>query len=331
MLKAGRNQRLTVNRISEYGLYLADDEGNEVLLPNRYTSLADRPGDEKEVFLYHDSENRLVATTETPLLRVGEAGYLRVVDKNLHGAFLDWGLHGKDLFLPNRNQQGGIYAGRSYVVYLYEDNVTGRCVATCKLKSFIGNEVVTVAPRQQVDLLVASESPIGYRVIVDNKHWGMLYRNQLFRPVAVGDRLQGFVSRITEENRIDVSLQQTGFAQVKDSAEVLRQLLDEAGGFLPLNDDSTPEEIARLTQMSKKVFKRSLGMLLKRGAVAITDRGIETRGGAPVPAQAPKPKKPKGAKPERPENSRPEGLKAGMPGGAKNQVPEESDAPAASV
>ena len=275
MLRAGRIQKLTVSRISDYGLYLADEEQNEVLLPNRYISLTDKPGDEKEVFLYHDSEDRLVATTETPLLRVGEAGYLRVVDKTAHGAFLDWGLYGKDLFLPNRNQQGGIIAGRSYIVYLYEDSVTGRCVATCKLKSFINNDIITVAPRQEVDLLVASESPIGYRVIINNRHWGMLYRNQLFRPIAVGDRTKGYVRKLTEDNRIDVSLQQECFAQVKDSAEVLLQLVRDNGGFLPLNDDSAPEEVNRLTQTSKKVFKRSLGMLLKRGAVTVDEQGIK--------------------------------------------------------
>ena len=275
MLRAGRIQKLTVSRISDYGLYLADEEQNEVLLPNRYISLTDKPGDEKEVFLYHDSEDRLVATTETPLLRVGEAGYLRVVDQTAHGAFLDWGLYGKDLFLPNRNQQGGIIAGRSYIVYLYEDSVTGRCVATCKLKSFINNDSITVAPRQEVDLLVASESPIGYRVIINNRHWGMLYRNQLFRPIAVGDRTKGYVRKLTEDNRIDVSLQQEGFAQVKDSAEVLLQLVRDNGGFLPLNDDSAPEEVNRLTQTSKKVFKRSLGMLLKRGAVTVDEQGIK--------------------------------------------------------
>ena len=275
MLRAGRIQKLTVSRISDYGLYLADEEQNEVLLPNRYISLTDKPGDEKEVFLYHDSEDRLVATTETPLLRVGEAGYLRVVDKTAHGAFLDWRLYGKDLFLPNRNQQGGIIAGRSYIVYLYEDSVTGRCVATCKLKSFINNDSITVAPRQEVDLLVASESPIGYRVIINNRHWGMLYRNQLFRPIAVGDRTKGYVRKLTEDNRIDVSLQQEGFAQVKDSAEVLLQLVRDNGGFLPLNDDSAPEEVNRLTQTSKKVFKRSLGMLLKRGAVTVDEQGIK--------------------------------------------------------
>ena len=275
MLKAGRTQTLTVSRTTEHGIYLADEEQAEVLLPNRYTSLADKVGDRKEVFVYHDSEDRLVATTEQPLLRVGEAGYLRVVDKTAHGAFLDWGLHGKDLFLPNRNQQGGILIGHSYVVYLYEDNVTGRCVATTKLKSFVNNDPITVAERQRVTLLIASESEIGYRVIVENRHWGMLYRNQLFRPVAVGDRLTGYVRRITGDNRIDVSLQQTGYAQVRDTAGELLQLLRDNGGFLPLNDDSAPEEVNRLTQTSKKVFKRSLGMLLKRGAVTVDEQGIK--------------------------------------------------------
>lgn len=277
MLRAGRTQTLTVSRISDYGLYLTDDEQQEVLLPNRYVSLTDKVGDSKEVFIYHDSEDRLVATTETPLLQQGEVGFLRVVDKTAHGAFLDWGLHGKDLFLPNRNQQGGILAGHSYVVYLYEDSITGRCVATTKLKSFINNELITVKPRQEVALLVASESPIGYRVIVENRHWGMIYRNQLFRPVAVGDRLKGYVRRITEDNRIDVSLQRDGYAQVKDSAGELLQLVRDNGGFLALNDASSPEEVARLTHTSKKVFKRSLGMLLKQGVVETTEQGIKIR------------------------------------------------------
>ena len=276
MLKAGQNHTLTVARISDYGLYLADAEGQEVLLPNRYVSLADKVGDDIDVFVYHDSEDRLIATRETPLAHAGEAAFLKVVDKTLHGAFLDWGLSGKDLFLPNRNQQGGILAGRSYVVYVYVDDITGRCVATCKLKSFIQNEVLSVRPRQEVGLLVASESEIGYRTVVDNRHWGMLYRNQLFRPVAVGDRLRGYVAKITDDNRIDLTLRQPGFAGVRDGADRLLDLLRQAGGRLPLNDDSSPEEIRRRTQLSKKSFKRSLGVLLKRGVVAADAEGIRT-------------------------------------------------------
>lgn len=277
MLRAGRTYSLTVSRISDYGLYLSDEEReSEVLLPNRYVSLSNKVGDKIDVFVYHDSEDRLVATTETPLLKVGEVGFLKVVDKTIHGAFLDWGLHGKDLFLPNRNQQGGVLPERKCLVYLYEDSITGRCVATSKLKSFVFNDGdITVAHKQQVDILVASQSEIGFRVIINNRHWGMLYKNQLFRKVNIGDCMKAYVSRITEDNRIDVSLQQQGYAQVQDSAEILLGLVRDNGGFLPLNDDSSPEAVRERTEMSKKVFKRSLGVLLKRGDVESVEGGIK--------------------------------------------------------
>ena len=277
MLRAGRTYTLTVKRISDFGLYLGEPDGDtEVLLPNRYVSLANRVGDRIEVFIYHDSEDRLVATTEQPRLRAGEAGFLRVVDKTLHGAFLDWGLAGKDLFLPNRNQQGAVTAGRSCLVYLYEDNITGRCVATQRLKSYIHNDGdITVAPRDEVDILVASRSDIGWRAIVNNRHWGMLYDNQLYTPLHTGDRMKGYVVRVTEDNRIDLTLQQSGLAGVQESAGRLADILREAGGFLPLNDASDPADVAALTRMSKKQFKRSLGMLLKSGQVEQTRDGIK--------------------------------------------------------
>ena len=266
-MKVGHIQTLKVNRISDYGLYLVDDEGQEVLLPNRYVSLTNAIGDEIEVFVYHDSEDRLVATTDRPLITEGRAAYLKVVDKNIHGALLDWGLKGKDLFLPNRNQQGGVLAGRSYIVWLYVDNITGRCVATMKLKPFIDNDIITVKPRQKVDILIASESPIGYRAIIDSRHWGMVYKNQIFQKVQIGDRLEGFVRRITDDNRIDLSLRQEGYDGVATSAESLLSIIKENGGSLPVGDDSSPEQIHAATQMSKKVFKRAVGMLLKRGAI----------------------------------------------------------------
>ncbi len=276
MIKAGRIQTLIVSRVSEFGLYLTDSEENEVLLPNRYVSLSQKEGDEVEVFVYHDSEDRLVATTETPAAKVGELACLKVVDKNLHGAFLDWGLFGKDLFLPNRNQQGGIVVGRSYVVYVYEDNITGRCVATNKLKGYVYNDDgITVAVRDEVDILVASESEIGYRVIINNRHWGMLYKNQIFRSVAIGDRLKGYIRKITEDFRIDVSLQQQGYKEVKSSAQTLLDMLHANGGSLPINDNSAPERVTEITQMSKKLFKRSLGVLLKNGEVVPTEDGIK--------------------------------------------------------
>lgn len=276
-MKVGHIQTLKVNRISDYGLYLIDDEEQEVLLPNRYVSLENKVGDEIEVFVYHDSEDRLVATTDRPLITEGKAACLKVVDKNIHGAFLDWGLAGKDLFLPNRNQQGGVLAGKSYIVWLYVDNITGRCVATMKLKPFIDNDIITVKPRQKVDILIASESPIGYRAIIDSRHWGMLYKNQIFKPVKVGDRLEGYIRRITDDNRIDLTLRQEGYDGVANSAEDLLKLIKENGGELPIGDNSSPEKVHAITQMSKKVFKRAVGILLKRGDIATDGESIKLK------------------------------------------------------
>uniref|UniRef100_UPI0040575E42 CvfB family protein n=1 Tax=Alistipes sp. TaxID=1872444 RepID=UPI0040575E42 len=276
-MRTGEIQRLTVARISDFGLYLKDDEGAEVLLPNRFTRLDMKEGDEVEVFVYHDSEDRLVASTEKPLIKVGEVAALKVVDKSIHGAFLDWGLSGKHLFLPNRNQQGGVIAGQLTVVYMYVDERTGRCVATNKIKPFIYNDdPLTVKVGDEVDVLVAFETPIGYRVVIDNRHWAMIYKNQLFRPIRVGDRCRGWVRKITEDMRIDVSLQQQGLAEVETSVVRLEKMLKEHGGVLSVNDHSDPQDVARLTGMSKKVFKRALGMLLKQGKVRQTEFGIET-------------------------------------------------------
>lgn len=276
-MRTGEIQRLTVARISDFGLYLKDDEGAEVLLPNRFTRLDMKEGDEVEVFVYHDSEDRLVASTEKPLIKVGEVAALKVVDKSIHGAFLDWGLSGKHLFLPNRNQQGGVIAGQLTVVYMYVDERTGRCVATNKIKPFIYNDdPLTVKVGDEVDVLVAFETPIGYRVVIDNRHWAMIYKNQLFRPIRVGDKCRGWVRKITEDMRIDVSLQQQGLAEVETSVVRLEKMLKEHGGVLSVNDHSDPQDVARLTGMSKKVFKRALGMLLKQGKVRQTEFGIET-------------------------------------------------------
>ena len=276
-MKVGHIQTLKVNRISDFGLYLIDEDGQEVLLPNRYVSLENKEGDEIEVFVYHDSEDRLVATTDRPLITEGKAACLKVVDKNIHGAFLDWGLAGKDLFLPNRNQQGGVLAGKSYIVWMYVDNITGRCVATMKLKPFIDNDIITIKPRQKVDILIASESPIGYRAIIDSRHWGMLYKNQIFKPVKIGDRMEGYVRRITDDNRIDLTLRQEGYDGVANSADDLLTLIENNGGMISIGDNSSPEKVHALTQMSKKVFKRAVGILLKRGVIETDGESIKLK------------------------------------------------------
>lgn len=275
MLNAGSYHSLKVSRISNHGLYLVDNEGEEVLLPNRYVSLEDKVDDVLDVFVYHDSENRLIATTERPYVTAGEAAYLRVVDKNVHGAFLDWGITAKDLFIPNSNQLFKLEPNRSYVVFAYLDNVSGRIVATTKLNGYISNNEITVKPKDEADILIAQKLPMGYRVIINNLHWGVLYDNQLFRKVSIGDKMKAYIRKITEDNRIDVSLQQEGFDEVKNSADTLYSLIERNGGTLAINDDSSPEEVRSITQMSKKVFKRSLGYLLSRSKVKIEDGVIK--------------------------------------------------------
>ena len=274
MLNAGAYHKLTVGRISDHGLYLADEEGNEVLLPNRYVSLENRVGDVLDVFVYHDSEDRLIATTETPYGKVGEVAFLRAVDKTVHGAFMDWGITAKDIFLPNRNMQGYVEPNRKYIVYIYRDSITGRAVASMGLRGFISNDELTLKRGQEVDIIVTQRMERGFRVVIDNRYWGMIYDNQIFGSVQVGDRMRAWVRRITEDNRVDVSLQQEGYDEVKKSADKLLALLRERGGSLPLHDDSTPEEVVAATGMSKKVFKRTVGYLMKRGEIVMDTTGI---------------------------------------------------------
>jgi predicted RNA-binding protein (virulence factor B family) len=274
MLIPGHYYTLTVSRDTDHGQYLVDDDGDEILLPRRYVTPRIGPGDPVEVFVYTDSEDRPVATTERPLLLAGEAAWLEAVDKTFHGAFFDWGLSGKNLFMPVRNTVGRIDVGKKYVVYMYVDTVSNRLTATTKLNPFIRNDEIALAPGAEVDLLVAQTHPLGYRVIVDNRHWGMIYSNQIFAPINLGDRLKGYVVRITEDNRIDISLQKQGFDEVKDAAEKLLELLRERGGTLPVGDKSDPEAVQRHTRMSKKVFKRAVGTLLKQGVITAGPTGI---------------------------------------------------------
>ncbi|MBQ5807722.1 MAG: hypothetical protein IIW26_04685 [Tidjanibacter sp.] len=274
MLTAGEYHTLRVNRISEHGIYLIDDEQNEVLLPNRYVSLADKVGALVEVFIYHDSENRLIATREKPLAIVGEAAVLRVVDRNAHGVFLNWGITAKDLFMPNRNVPFEVIVGNSYPVVLYRDTLTGRVVATTKLNAYISNSEIGVRPKEQVDILVVRRMEKGYRVVINNRNWGMIYDNQIFTPVKVGDKLVGYVHRISDDGRIDIMLQQEGRDQQDSSSAKLLDLLHSKGGTLPIGDKSSPEEIAALCGLSKKNFKRAAGTLYKERKITIGDNSI---------------------------------------------------------
>ncbi len=204
----------------------------------------------------------------------GEAACLEAVDKSAHGVFFDWGLSGKNLFMPLRNIVGHIEPGKRYIVYMYVDAASNRLTGSAKLNPYIRNDEVTVSPGDEVDVLVALRNAVGYRVIINNRHWGMIYSNQIFSPVAIGDRLRGHVIRVTEDNRIDVSLQKQGFGEVQDAAERLLALLREHGGTLSVGDRSAPEAVQRTARMSKKVFKRAVGTLLKQGKIAVEDMSV---------------------------------------------------------
>ncbi len=271
MIVAGEYQTLRIGRIAEPGIYLTDEQEQEVLLPNRYVHIDDKMGNLVEVFIYHDSENRLIATRERPLAVVGEAAVLKAVDRNAHGVFLDWGITAKDLFLPNRNVPFEVEIGRKYLVWLYRDNLTGRVVATTKLNPYVNNTDICVRPKEQVDILVARRMEAGFRVVVNNRNWGMIYSNQIFTPVAVGDRLTAYVHRISEDGRIDLMLQQEGKDQTDSAATKLLELLRSHKGALPIGDKSSPEEIATLTGLSKKNFKRAAGALYKQHLITIGD------------------------------------------------------------
>lgn len=274
MIVAGEYQTLRIGRIAEPGIYLTDEQEQEVLLPNRYVRLEDKVGNLVDVFVYHDSENRLVATREKPHATVGEAAVLKAVDRNAHGVFLDWGLTAKDLFLPNRNVPFEVEIGRKYLVWLYRDNLTGRVVATTKVNPYVNNTEISVRHKEQVDILVARRMEAGYRVVVNNRHWGMIYNNQIFTPIAIGDRLTAYVHRISEDGRIDLMLQQEGKDQTDSAATKLTELLREHKGVLPIGDKSSPEEIAALTGLSKKNFKRAAGALYKQHIITIGDNEI---------------------------------------------------------
>lgn len=275
MLNAGEYQTLRIGRIADPGIYLSDEEGNEVLLPNRYVSLSDKVGGVVDVFVYHDSENRLIATREKPLATVGEVAVLEAVDRNAHGVFLAWGITAKDLFMPNRNVPFEVQMGGRYPVYLYRDTLTGRVVATTKLNKYISNAEISVRPREQVDITIVRRMEMGYRVVINNRHWGMIYNDQIFSPVKVGDRLTAYVHRISEEGRIDVMLQQAGRELREDSTAKLLALLEKSGGVLSVGDSSSPEEIAAVTGLSKKSFKRAVGQLYKERRIILSEGGIK--------------------------------------------------------
>ena len=273
MIKVGDYNLLKVLREVDFGVYL-DDGAEGILLPKRFVPEGLSIGDEIKVVVYHDSEGRLIATTQEPKGVVGDIVKLKVVSVTSHGAFLDWGLM-KDMFVPKSKQLGGMRVGGEYLVKIYIDEQTGRLAATEKIEPFLSNDHLTVTENELVDLTVYRRTDIGYLVIINNKHTGVLHFNEIYRNITAGDKMKGYIKTIRPDNKIDVAVGRQGYERVEDEAAKILRLLHENNGYLPYHDKSSPEEIYEYFGMSKKAFKMAVGNLYKEKKIDLGKTGIK--------------------------------------------------------
>ncbi|MFL0352774.1 S1 RNA-binding domain-containing protein [Xanthomarina sp. GH4-25] len=273
MIHLGEYNTLEILRESEQGLYLADDEGNEVLLPNRYVPETFTIWEKIEVFVYLDNEERLVAVTDKPYIKNGDFALLRCNAVTDHGAFLDWGMV-KELFCPFREQAFKMKAGGWYFVYCFLDEKSDRLVASSKTNQFLDNKKLTVKEFEEVDLIVSHPSDIGMNVIINKKHLGLIFNDDIFQDLSVGDRLKGYIKKIRPDNKIDVVLGQIGYRNIEPNADAIMIELRDNSGYLNLTDKSDPETIKLLLKMSKKSFKKAVGSLYKQKLIDIKEDGI---------------------------------------------------------
>ncbi len=280
MIQVGTYNRLKVIREVDFGLYL-DDGAEGILLPKRFVPVNTKIGDELNVFLYHDGEERLIATTQQPKGILGDIVKLRTITVTEHGAFLDNGLM-KDLFVPKSKQQQAMIPNGEYLVKIVLDEQTGRLAATEKIEPFLSNDALTVKELEIVDLIVYRRTDIGYVVIINNKHTGVLHHNEIYRNITAGDRFTGFIKKIYPEDKtgsdrwkIDVSAGKPGYTRIEDETEKILRLLKEHNGFLPYHDKTDPEEIYSFFGMSKKTFKMTTGNLYKQRKISFDKAGIK--------------------------------------------------------
>lgn len=267
-LLLGDYNTLLVSRKSDIGLYLDGGPDNEILLPNKYVPEGAKEGDKLRVFLYLDQEERLIATTQEPYAKVGDFAYLECVWVNQYGAFLDWGLM-KNLFCPFREQRQHMEIGKSYLVHVLIDRDSYRIMASAKVSKFLSDDIPPYQPGNEVDVMIWQRTDLGYKVIVDNRYYGLIYRNQIFQPIHIGDRMTAYISNVREDGKLDVALQHTGRQQTMDFAATLLQYLKEHNGVCDLGDKSEAEDIAQRFHVSKKTFKRAVGDLYKHRLITV--------------------------------------------------------------
>lgn len=273
MAEIGKINILKVVRETDNGVYLDGENLGEILMPRKFVTDEVKESQEAEVFIYTDSEDRLVATTETPLAKVGEFAFLKVVSTSRFGAFLDWGL-AKDLLVPFREQKAKMADGGTYLVYVYLDLQTNRIAASAKIDKFLDNTPSDYEPGDEVDLLIAEETELGYKTIVNSEHWGMLYKNQVFRPLFIGQKTKGYIGKVRDDDKIDLLPEKPGYEKVDAISQKILDELKQNRGFMAVSDTTSPEMINALFGISKKNFKKAIGSLYKKRLIIFDSDGI---------------------------------------------------------
>lgn len=276
MFKLGTYQTLNVSRITEFGYFLQNTSTKseeEVLLPGKLAFRRLQKGENVRVFIYKDGDERITATMQEPKITLNSIAFLKVKDANNFGAYLDWGLD-KDLFVPHREQIQKMREGQSYLVYMYLDEKTNRLAASTRLDHFTDNSNITVEEGDEVDLWIWNKTDLGYKVIINEKHEGLIYHNEFYRDVHSGDRTIGYIKQLRPDNKIDVTLRPLGYKKVEPNAKHILQQLKHSGGYLNLHDKSDPDLIHDRLEMSKKTFKKAIGHLYKENIIRIEKDGI---------------------------------------------------------
>jgi len=274
MAEIGKTNRLQVLRSTDSGLMLDGKNLGEILLPNRYAPKEVHPGDCVEVFLMNDSEDRLIATNLKPYAEVGEFAALRVASVTRIGAFLSWGLP-KDLFVPFREQKIEMQEGRTYVVCIYLDEASGRIAASSKLDKFLDRTPAVYKTGAPIKLLICDKTDLGFKAIVNGRHWGILFYSEVFQPLERGQKIDGFIKQVRPDGKIDLCLHKPGFEKVKDLTDVILETIKAQGGFMPITDKAPPEEIYRLFGVSKKTYKMAIGSLYKKRLITFENNGTK--------------------------------------------------------
>ena len=274
MIKIGQINSLEVIKTADFGVFLDGEDYGSVLLPNKYVPEGTELGAHLEVFLYFDSESQLAATIDKPIAQVGEWGLMKIEGINKTGAFVNWGIKEKDLLIPFSEQRARFTAGQNILVYVYTDKASGRIVGTTKFNKWLDKTPANYEVNEQVDLIIAERSQLGYKAIVNGEHWGMIFPSDVFGKLFIGKKLKGYIKQVREDGKIDLALQKVGVAKMDDLSSKVIELLEKKGGFLPLNDKSSPEAIFETFRTSKGTYKKTIGGLYKAGKIVIEKDGI---------------------------------------------------------